>query len=121
LYCSLLWGAGTALGELPPYFVARAGNLLLFVTFYNSFIARLAGERIEELQEIENSVDNENLLQKLIHKSKKLMFSTLGNLGFFGIMLFASIPNPLFDLAGITSGHFLIPFTTFFGASKLKG
>jgi len=27
------------------------------------------------------------------------------------------IPNPLFDLAGITCGHFLVPFWTFFGAT----
>lgn len=29
------------------------------------------------------------------------------------------IPNPLFDLAGITCGHFLVPFWTFFGATLL--
>jgi len=29
------------------------------------------------------------------------------------------IPNPLFDLAGITCGHFLIPFGTFFGATLI--
>ena len=39
--------------------------------------------------------------------------------GFPGILLFASIPNPLFDLAGITCGHFLIPFWTFFGATLM--
>ena len=27
------------------------------------------------------------------------------------------IPNPLFDLAGLTCGHFLIPFGIFFGAT----
>ena len=27
------------------------------------------------------------------------------------------IPNPLFDLAGITCGHFLVDFWTFFGAT----
>lgn len=27
------------------------------------------------------------------------------------------IPNPLFDLAGLTCGHYLIPFWTFFGAT----
>jgi membrane protein YqaA with SNARE-associated domain len=41
----------------------------------------------------------------------------VSRVGFFGILLFASIPNPLFDLAGITCGHFLIPFWTFFGAT----
>ncbi|RWV79816.1 hypothetical protein GW17_00058995 [Ensete ventricosum] len=25
---AILWGLGTALGELPPYFIARAGNLM---------------------------------------------------------------------------------------------
>ena len=29
------------------------------------------------------------------------------------------IPNPLFDLAGITCGHFLVPFWTFFGATVI--
>jgi len=48
-----------------------------------------------------------------------MMFSLLGNLGFYGILLFASIPNPLFDLAGITCGHFLVPFWTFFGATLI--
>ncbi len=31
---SFLWGFGTAIGELPPYYVARAaGNILLFFEF----------------------------------------------------------------------------------------
>lgn len=46
-------------------------------------------------------------------------FQMIQKLGFFGIFLFASVPNPLFDLAGITCGHFKIPFTTFFGATFL--
>ena len=33
--------------------------------------------------------------------------------------LFSQIPNPLFDLAGITCGHFLVPFWTFFGATVI--
>lgn len=33
------------------------------------------------------------------------------------MLVCASIPNPLFDLAGITCGHFLIPFVTFFSAT----
>ena len=37
------------------------------------------------------------------------------NLNFF----FSQIPNPLFDLAGITCGHFLVPFWTFFGATLI--
>jgi len=33
--------------------------------------------------------------------------------------LLFQIPNPLFDLAGITCGHFLVPFGTFFGATLI--
>eukprot|EP00455_Lapot_gusevi_P045975 TRINITY_DN5969_c0_g1_i7.p1 TRINITY_DN5969_c0_g1~~TRINITY_DN5969_c0_g1_i7.p1 ORF type:complete len:156 (-),score=64.71 TRINITY_DN5969_c0_g1_i7:185-652(-) len=33
------------------------------------------------------------------------------------IVICASVPNPLFDLAGLTCGHFLVPFWTFFGAT----
>ena len=29
------------------------------------------------------------------------------------------VPNPLFDLAGITCGHCLVPFWTFFGATLI--
>ncbi|GAM22865.1 hypothetical protein SAMD00019534_060400 [Acytostelium subglobosum LB1] len=43
----------------------------------------------------------------------------IGNMGFFGILAFASIPNPLFDLAGITCGHYLVPFWKFFGATLI--
>jgi hypothetical protein len=35
------------------------------------------------------------------------------------VTLCASIPNPLFDLAGLACGHFLIPFHIFFGATMI--
>lgn len=107
-FAALMWGAGTALGELPPYFVARQ--------------ARLAGKKAEELAEFEEEVrdlQNEGFVEKTVNKIKLLMLSALTKFGFFGIMLFASIPNPLFDLAGLTCGHFLVPFWTFFGATFL--
>lgn len=106
-----MWGAGTAIGELPPYFVARA--------------ARLAGERIKDLDESESDSDNDdnnNEVSKkkkkksLFDRAKQTVISWLGRIGFIGILLFASIPNPLFDLAGLTCGHMLVPFTTFFFA-----
>ncbi|KAG0312858.1 Vacuolar membrane protease [Linnemannia gamsii] len=102
---SFFWGMGTAFGELPPYFVARA--------------AALSGNRNEELASIEDllkkkpdSVSYKERILLMVHEGMK-------RLGFFGIFLCASIPNPLFDLAGITCGHFLIPFSTFFGATFL--
>jgi len=38
---------------------------------------------------------------------------------FLAIMMFAAIPNPLFDLAGVVCGHMLVPFWTFFGATVI--
>lgn len=107
---AFMWGTGTAIGELPPYFVARA--------------ARLAGERIKDIDESESDSDNDvngneeskkrKRKKSLFDKAKQTVISWLGRIGFIGILLFASIPNPLFDLAGLTCGHMLVPFTTFF-------
>jgi vacuole membrane protein 1 len=98
---SILWGFGTAIGELPPYFVARA--------------ARLAGkEEEEELEELKNESE-----KSLMFRIKRKLFFLLQKYAFLTVTLCASIPNPLFDLAGIICGHFLIPFWTFFGAAML--
>ena len=102
------WGAGTAIGELPPYFMARA--------------ARLSGseptedeEEFLELQEKLKNPEQMTFFERMKHKVQQLV----EKVGFFGILACASIPNPLFDLAGITCGHFLIPFWTFFGATLI--
>uniref|UniRef100_A0A8C4PX89 Vacuole membrane protein 1 n=1 Tax=Eptatretus burgeri TaxID=7764 RepID=A0A8C4PX89_EPTBU len=103
-----MWGAGTAIGELPPYFMAQA--------------ARLSGlepddEEYEEFEEIlEHAQDPQ---PGLVTRAKLGMQHLVQSVGFLGILACASIPNPLFDLAGITCGHFLVPFWTFFGATLL--
>lgn len=97
-----LWGAGTAIGELPPYFVSRQ--------------ARLSGQKLEELDELEEE-DRGERVPSTMDKVKLVLFHALQRWGFWAIVICASVPNPLFDLAGITCGHFLIPFWTFFGAT----
>lgn len=104
---AFLWGAGTALGELPPYFMARASRLS--GTDYQDF---------DDLQELENRKMHGDKL-KLFERGKLAMEKFVEKVGFLGILLCASIPNPLFDLAGITCGHFLVPFWTFFGATLI--
>ncbi|CAG8461410.1 8450_t:CDS:2 [Ambispora leptoticha] len=102
---SFFWGLGTAIGELPPYFVARA--------------AALSGSRSEELATIDMLMEQSP--DKISFKARILLYINrmMQRLGFWGIFLFASIPNPLFDLAGIMCGQFLVPFSTFFGATFL--
>ncbi|CAH2052211.1 unnamed protein product, partial [Iphiclides podalirius] len=95
---SMLWGVGTALGELPPYFMARA--------------ARLSGGSLAEVAEL--TADDTRT-----GRAKVMVQRLVQRVGFAGILACASIPNPLFDLAGLTCGHFLVPFWTFFGATVL--
>ena len=102
------WGAGTAIGELPPYFMARA--------------ARLSGsepsEEEEEFLELQEKLKHPEKMTRF-ERAKHSVQQLVEKVGFFGILACASIPNPLFDLAGITCGHFLIPFWTFFGATLI--
>lgn len=100
---AIFWGLGTAIGELPPYFMARA--------------ARLSGQMDEEEKEIEELHEKGHL--SVMERAKIIVHDFVQKVGFLGILLCASIPNPLFDLAGITCGHFLIPFPTFFGATLI--
>ncbi|GCB64631.1 vacuole membrane protein 1 [Scyliorhinus torazame] len=98
-----MWGAGTAIGELPPYFMARA--------------ARLSGTETDE--EFEEILERDQSAEDLPTRAKLAVQNLVQKVGFFGILACASIPNPLFDLAGITCGHFLVPFWTFFGATLI--
>ncbi|KAM4619903.1 vacuole membrane protein 1-like [Polymixia lowei] len=102
-----MWGAGTAIGELPPYFMARA--------------ARLSGADPDDddYQEFEEMLEQAQSAQDFATRAKLAVQKLIQRVGFLGILACASIPNPLFDLAGITCGHFLVPFWTFFGATLI--
>ncbi|XP_076065442.1 transport and Golgi organization 5 isoform X2 [Oratosquilla oratoria] len=106
---AFMWGAGTALGELPPYFMARGARLSGYDPDDEEMAEFEALQRLKERPEDMSWIDRAKLsIEKLVER-----------VGFFGILLCASIPNPLFDLAGITCGHFLVPFWTFFGATLI--
>lgn len=107
---AVMWGAGTALGELPPYFMARAARLSG---------ADLEDDEFEEIEELIHEKKEHPEELGFMEKSKLAVHNLVQKVGFFGILACASIPNPLFDLAGITCGHFLIPFWTFFGATLI--
>jgi hypothetical protein len=98
----VLWGAGTAMGELPPYFVSRA--------------ARVTGSTDEayasELDEARNSSDP-------ISRLKIWTVDFTEKHGFLGIFLLASWPNAAFDMCGMCCGYLMMPFWTFFLATLL--
>ncbi|XP_033326567.1 vacuole membrane protein 1 isoform X2 [Megalopta genalis] len=110
---AMLWGAGTALGELPPYFMARAAR----TSRQNNKNEKFDQEDLKELEALEALENGENV--SLLIRIKLTMKHFVQKAGFWGILACASIPNPLFDLAGLTCGHYLIPFWTFFGATLI--
>ncbi|RLU22430.1 hypothetical protein DMN91_004708 [Ooceraea biroi] len=110
---AMLWGAGTALGELPPYFMARAAR----ISGQNSRSDNFEQEDLRELEALEALENGENV--PFLTRVKLTMKRFVEKAGFWGILACASIPNPLFDLAGLTCGHYLIPFWTFFGATLI--
>lgn len=84
------WGLGTAIGEIPPFFIARK--------------ARIMGENI-------NIYLFENKAFKFIND--KVIY-VLRKYTFYTILFFASWPNAFFDACGLASGYYLIQFNTFF-------
>lgn len=67
---AFMWGVGTAIGELPPYFMART--------------ARLSGQKLEEEEE-------EDQDPAWYHSGKQMIKNVVEKAGFFGILLCASV------------------------------
>lgn len=123
---AFMWGAGTALGELPPYFISRAHRLSGDTDDDDEIM-----EELEELEELVPEFEQPGVSKaaagavrtkrklSLAQNVKASMIFFMKRMGFFGILACASIPNPLFDLAGIICGYSLIGFWTFFGATLL--
>lgn len=74
---ALFWGLGTALGELPSYFVARS--------------ARLSGKKLEEA-EVAAKRWGDDL--SLVDRVKRFVEDRMRRAPFMGILLAASVPNP---------------------------
>lgn len=82
------------------------------------FLGSDPGEDTEEFLELQEKLKHPEKMTRF-ERAKYSVQQLVEKVGFFGILACASIPNPLFDLAGITCGHFLIPFWTFFGATLI--
>ena len=106
LPAAVLWGSGTAIGEIPPYWI--------------SFMAAKAGKENEELHELETeSTATMSAVQKNIHDWKVWMIEFMKKHGFWGLVAMSAWPNAAFDLCGICCGTFMMPFWQFFGATLI--
>lgn len=98
----MLWGFGTAVGELPPYLVSKA--------------ARQSGSTDEEFaKEMEDAKSKTDVFNRM----KLWTVNFTEQHGFLGIFLLASWPNAAFDMCGMCCGYLLMPFWTFFIATAL--
>jgi uncharacterized protein (UPF0335 family) len=70
-----MWGLGTAIGELPPYFMARA-----------SAEAGKTNEEIEEMRRLE-----EHKPSGIIDRIKNFIYQHLKKHGFITVLLCASV------------------------------
>ncbi|KAL3538108.1 hypothetical protein ACH5RR_001474 [Cinchona calisaya] len=103
---AILWGVGTALGELPPYFISRA--------------ACISGRKLEVMEDVNTSTGKDTgIVASHLNQMKKWLLMHSQYLNFFMILVLASVPNPLFDVAGIMCGQLGIPFWKFFAATLL--
>jgi hypothetical protein len=83
---AFLWGLGTAIGELPPYFMAKAAAE-----------AGKSNEEVEELRKI--AVDKPS---SLMDRIKGMLYSHLNKHGFITVLLFASV-----NISNIDSKSFI--------------
>lgn len=85
---AMLWGAGTALGELPPYFMARAARLS-----HRSAKDLDEGQDQEELKELEalEALENGEKCVSLGMRAKLAMKHFVQKAGFLGILACASV------------------------------
>lgn len=89
----ILWGSGTAVGEVPPYLISRA--------------SAVAGKKDEELEKETRGDD-------AFSKMKKWMVDFVEKNGFWGVLVMSAWPNAAFDLVGICCGQLGMPFLGFF-------
>ncbi|CAD7700924.1 unnamed protein product [Ostreobium quekettii] len=102
---AMLWGVGTAIGEVPPYFV--------------SYAATGADQAAAAIPDVEEGLKSDNLIKRTFARMLALMLWMIRRCGFLGVLVLASYPNFAFDLCGVVCGYFHMPFWKFFGATLL--
>ncbi|AQK49183.1 Vacuole membrane protein KMS1 [Zea mays] len=82
--------------------------------------ARLSGSKSKAVKELDAATSKEDgTVASTLDRSKRWLLSHSQHLNFFSILILASVPNPLFDLAGIMCGQFGVPFWEFFFATLI--
>lgn len=104
-----LWGCGTAMGEIPPYWTAYAAKIS----------GEVDAEDAEDIDEVEQLAQHDGAAVDPVTATKIWMIKFMKRWGFWGVFLMSAWPNALFDLCGICCGSCLMPFWHFFTACWL--
>jgi len=139
----MLWGAGTAIGEIPPYFLSyQAAAAGVRNTLFEGALAAAGGgggaeDELAPASQAANGAAaaadeapgsspprkpagaRSNPLRDAARLAQAWMVRLIRERGFWGILALASWPNAAFDLCGICCGAFLMPFWQFFGATLI--
>lgn len=91
----IIWGTGSALGELPPYLLAKK---------YDKTELSLDFITNKKLLRLYNSIKNK-VTEKIDFTNKKIIFSS--------ILLMSSWPNLTFDMCGLLCGYYDIELREF--------
>jgi len=94
---SLAWAIGTAFGEIPPYWISRF-------------------DRLNRTKSVDFTNFTNNRIMNFLNK---ITVDLLLKYKFWAILFLSSYPNVAFDLCGIASGHYLIPFKEFVSATVI--
>ena len=96
---TILWGIGSALGELPPYYIAR--------NYKNNIL-----DRNNNIENKKNKIINKMLYYKNKFKNNYYLI-LVQKYKFISIILMASWPNITFDMCGIVCGYYKLSLNNF--------
>jgi hypothetical protein len=75
---AILWGIGTALGELPPYFISRA--------------ASISGSTVDGMEELDgSSTEDSGFMATHLNRVKRWLLTHSQHLNFFTVLVLASV------------------------------
>ena len=96
---TILWGIGSAIGELPPYYIAR--------NYKNNIL-----DRNKNTENKKNKIINKMLYYKNKFKNNYYL-KLVQKYNFLSIIVMASWPNITFDMCGIVCGYYKLSLKNF--------
>eukprot|EP00923_Selenidium_pygospionis_P011506 GHVN01019837.1.p1 GENE.GHVN01019837.1~~GHVN01019837.1.p1 ORF type:complete len:479 (+),score=18.24 GHVN01019837.1:129-1565(+) len=105
---AILWGFGTAVGELPPYIAAKS---------YAEAKNKVMRNEGDELMEVAASDSAQCChITWLSNVATKMATEMVPRYGAAAVIILSCWPNAFFDLCGVVCGRCLMPFPSFFTA-----